>query len=96
MCSDLHGLFRLFDGNRLVDGDSLIFVCCNVGFGVEYGSKVTSWTGKYVAKCRDSKRNQLEQKKVDKDRDHRQWTRSAFFLLTHNSSCHCTHLPESN
>ena len=34
---------------------------CRVG--VEYGGKVTSWTGKCVAKCRDSKQNQSEQKK---------------------------------
>ena len=30
--------------------------------GVEYVGIVTSWTGKCMAKCRDSKQNQPEQK----------------------------------
>ena len=61
------------------------FVCCHVG--VEYGGKVTSWTGKCVASCRDSKLNQPEQKKkknnADKDRRPPTVDRAGIFTCWH-------------
>ena len=50
---------RWGQAGRRGQADSCLLSCM---VGVEYGGKVTSWTGKWVAKCRDSKQNQPEQK----------------------------------